>query len=275
MATLNNNPLFYHPFPGFEYCDHFTPIADIAVLLNLVTGLIIKKKRLLVILEIGSYSGATAIALAPYAEQLTCLDTWAGSDDRKDHINTIYKQQPHLILDAFKRNTAHLQNITAIKEHSQIVQTPSLPAFDFIFIDADHRYDAVKNDYNRWAPFLLDHGIICGHDYDTFQGVTQFANEIQAENKFNVWWKMKDDDSTVQKNKSIPCDFTQCGKDAHLFVVWGADSQRQQANVCRDHCNAIWDACEPQIKAGICWWIQSPPKTLRERESEMGGNGTT
>ena len=36
--------------------------------------------------------------------------------------------------------------------------------FDFIFIDADHKKEAVKEDFNNYIKLLSDHGIMCLHD---------------------------------------------------------------------------------------------------------------
>ena len=36
---------------------------------------------------------------------------------------------------------------------------------DFCYIDADHRYEAVKQDIELWIPKVKVGGIICGHDY--------------------------------------------------------------------------------------------------------------
>lgn len=38
-------------------------------------------------------------------------------------------------------------------------------AFDFVFIDADHSYEGVKNDIEAWYPKLKPSGFIGGHDY--------------------------------------------------------------------------------------------------------------
>lgn len=48
--------------------------------------------------------------------------------------------------------------------------------FDFAFIDADHRYDAVKADLAAWMPKAKH---IVGHDYNEaeFPGVVQAAHE--------------------------------------------------------------------------------------------------
>jgi hypothetical protein len=55
----------------------------------------------------------------------------------------------------------------------QILRMDSLQAaaqfedgfFDWIYIDADHHYEAVKADLNSWYPKLKNNGIIAGHDY--------------------------------------------------------------------------------------------------------------
>jgi len=36
---------------------------------------------------------------------------------------------------------------------------------DFVYLDADHSYQAVKDDLNAWYPKLKVGGIICGHDF--------------------------------------------------------------------------------------------------------------
>ncbi|MDP7291685.1 MAG: class I SAM-dependent methyltransferase, partial [Verrucomicrobiota bacterium] len=36
---------------------------------------------------------------------------------------------------------------------------------DFCYIDADHRYEAAKQDIELWLSKVKSGGIICGHDY--------------------------------------------------------------------------------------------------------------
>lgn len=38
-------------------------------------------------------------------------------------------------------------------------------SLDFVFIDANHAYDFVKQDINLWAPKVRPGGIVSGHDY--------------------------------------------------------------------------------------------------------------
>jgi predicted O-methyltransferase YrrM len=68
---------------------------------------------------------------------------------------------------------------------------------DFVFIDADHRYEAVKNDINAWQEKIKNGGILAGHDYDQpdWPGVRIAVNEWATKNskeifieQGNVWW---------------------------------------------------------------------------------------
>lgn len=47
-------------------------------------------------------------------------------------------------------------------EASFYIQDGSL---DLVFIDADHSYNAVKEDVELWQPKVRKGGILCGHDY--------------------------------------------------------------------------------------------------------------
>ena len=50
---------------------------------------------------------------------------------------------------------------------------------DFVFIDADHRYEAVNADIHAWFSKVRKGGMIIGHDYNPqeFPGVVQAVNE--------------------------------------------------------------------------------------------------
>jgi hypothetical protein len=49
---------------------------------------------------------------------------------------------------------------------------------DFVFIDADHVYDRVKEDILAWLPKVKPGGIIAGHDYNPPHEVKQAVDEI-------------------------------------------------------------------------------------------------
>lgn len=92
---------------------------------------------------------------------------------------------------------------------SHMVRMYSLPAadlfrdgeLDFVFIDADHSYEAVKQDINAWYGKVRSGGIIGGDDYATmWPGVPQAVNEFFANlglvvnvdrDEPRVWWVQK------------------------------------------------------------------------------------
>jgi Methyltransferase domain len=72
-----------------------------------------------------------------------------------------------------------------------LLNVPSLEAanglsdgtLDFVFIDADHGYDAVKADIAAWLPKIRPGGWVTGHDYDLekFPGVVRAVEETFAD----------------------------------------------------------------------------------------------
>jgi len=48
-----------------------------------------------------------------------------------------------------------------------------------VFIDANHKYQHVKEDIMAWLPKVKDSGILCGHDYCPAEtGVYRAVNEL-------------------------------------------------------------------------------------------------
>lgn len=57
-----------------------------------------------------------------------------------------------------------------------------LKKVDFIYLDGDHSYEAVKDDLQVWWPLVSDIGILAGHDYDVqHPGVVQAVDEFFAD----------------------------------------------------------------------------------------------
>lgn len=53
------------------------------------------------------------------------------------------------------------------------------PKLGFVYIDADHDYEAVRKNLEEWYPLLADNGILAGHDYaDSHPGVVRAVNEF-------------------------------------------------------------------------------------------------
>ena len=73
---------------------------------------------------------------------------------------------------------------TFIKDYSYNVAKTWDKGIDYIFIDGDHAYDSVKQDFNDWLPHVKKGGFIAFHDSALFRGwagwpdTSKFVGEI-------------------------------------------------------------------------------------------------
>ncbi len=144
------------------------------------------------VLELGSYKGKSTLALAYDSDAVVyCVDTF-NSDN-----TTVAKADT---LSAFLKNVSWLANvrpIVASTEQAKVLQDFELlpPEFKLIFIDADHRYEAVNRDFARFEDSVPAGGIVIFHDAygengeernTPWPGVTQFVKELER----NTDWKL-------------------------------------------------------------------------------------
>jgi predicted O-methyltransferase YrrM len=114
------------------------------------------------ILEIGSWKGRSAIAMAENTSGLVyCVDTWSGHLEASEHFSA------ECFMD-FLKNTKSFNNIIPIpleSSHVAAIMKPFGMHLDMIFIDGRHDYEGVVADISNWSPLLVEGGILCGHDY--------------------------------------------------------------------------------------------------------------
>jgi len=81
-------------------------------------------------------------------------------------------------------------------ETSKWIQDKSL---DFVFIDANHKYEFVKEDIEAWYPKVRSGGIVSGHDYYEFKsgrgGVIPAVDEFVERNGFELQTTEWDNDA--------------------------------------------------------------------------------
>jgi predicted O-methyltransferase YrrM len=135
-------------------------------------------------IEVGSWKGkssafmAAEIANSSKDIEFICIDTWEGSVEHRD-----FKELKNLY-DIFK------SNMKPLEKYYRPIKSKSLDAvnlfpdqsLDFVFIDASHEYEDVKNDIIAWFPKVKVGGVLAGHDYyennDYAPGVKMAVNEI-------------------------------------------------------------------------------------------------
>lgn len=106
---------------------------------------------------------------------------------QQETFEIIYNTIKSKFADYFKVHILRMTSKTAAKRFND-------NSLDFVYIDADHSYEAVKNDIKLWYPKVKKGGILAGHDYiSATPGVIKAVDECinGATIKYTVWWKKK------------------------------------------------------------------------------------
>lgn len=136
------------------------------------------------VLEIGSYLGASscyiAAALASRSGHLYCVDTWENQTMIEGERDTFYE---------FKNNISGLlEHITLVRKDSKNLTPSDFMAhpLNLVFIDGDHSYLGVKNDYEKTTPWIVGGGILAFHDCIAFEGVAKVIGEALASGSWKI-----------------------------------------------------------------------------------------
>ena len=146
----------------------------------------IRNKTNVIGAEIGVERGETAKRLLslPNIRDYYCIDNWRydpvyakvakHKNTMRNHTQTMFS----LFLTRASKFTDRIRIITAKSEEA--VKLFGDEFFDFVFIDATHSYECVRQDILIWTPKVKPGGFLCGHDYgaDLFPGVKQAVDEI-------------------------------------------------------------------------------------------------
>jgi len=125
--------------------------------------------------EVGSFQGASAaymaveIANSGKKIKFDCIDIWNRFTNGGLYLKSPESVPEDLVYQLFLNNTE------IVREYINAIRAPSTVAaswykdssLDFIFIDANHEYPAVRDDLNSWFPKLKKGGHIAGHDWDS------------------------------------------------------------------------------------------------------------
>lgn len=100
-------------------------------------------------LEIGSNYGGTTAGFCRLFKKVITIDI--AHNPNFDKLKSKYLGYSYIIGDSTSNDTLDLIKSLGIK-------------FDFIFIDGDHSYEGVKNDYEKFKQFLAHDGFMGFHD---------------------------------------------------------------------------------------------------------------
>lgn len=133
-----------------------------------------------IFVECGAWLGKSSSYLCDKAQdriRIYIVDSWLGSENE---LNTTHKlTQTDDIYKLFLENMGD-RKFTVIRKLSlNAAQSFKDESCDVIFIDMDHRYEAVKQDIQTWLPKVKAGGYLAGHDYESgWQGVVNAVDEL-------------------------------------------------------------------------------------------------
>jgi SAM-dependent methyltransferase len=193
VALMGSNP--YEGFDASGYVLDVTGWQSHHPLFEAIINQI--KPRL--ILEVGTWKGASAIHMARLARkqdpaaQVLCVDTWLGSH-RVLWMNPELRKQLNLKHGYPQQYFQFLANVLLTDLQDAIFPLPMTSysatnmianaglEFDLVYIDAHHDEDEVAGDLRRCYPLLRPGGIMFGDDYSGVEpGVIKAVNRFAAE----------------------------------------------------------------------------------------------
>lgn len=146
-----------------------------------------------VIAEVGVWKGDSVCHLASRLPHATvyAVDLWENTY-RYRHLPKLQSQVP-TVYESFASNVARwgVKNIKPVQGISwEVADSFEDESFDFVYIDADHSYEAVVKDIRAWLPKVKRGGFLAGHDYDNpkHPGVKTAVDELLGQiQTFDGW----------------------------------------------------------------------------------------
>ena len=146
--------------------------------------------------EVGTYLGEYAAELLRRVafRKLFCIDLWNGCGMSKKYDGSKVYSLCQSRLDQFGRRVDMIR-CSSIDGAGRF----EMRNLDFIYIDADHSYEACKADIKAWFPCLRSGGMLAGHDYCNRRGkgVKRAVDELFHSNAHHTfercpsWWLIK------------------------------------------------------------------------------------
>jgi hypothetical protein len=115
-------------------------------------------------IELGCYMGESTMLFAAsnIFDKIYTIEPHEGHEIFSEN----YGYSWELVKEQFEINTRYFDNISLISDYSHnVVDRFKDNSIDFIYIDANHSYESVKQDLILYYPKVKQGGYIGGHDY--------------------------------------------------------------------------------------------------------------
>lgn len=158
---------------------------------------IVENQKPKCVLEIGTANGGTLFSFSRLASNDATI---VSIDLPQGKFGAGYPEWKIPVYESFAKKD---QTIHLLREDSHTAATFEKAKkilngkkVDFLFIDADHLYEGVKQDFLQYKELVADNGLIGFHDIahnpNPIYGVEKFWNEIKTEYKYHEFIKNKD-----------------------------------------------------------------------------------
>ena len=135
------------------------------------------------VVEIGSHRGKSiccmgtgCIEAGNYNARLFAIDLWTSTTKTFQHYHS---QETWEIFNKQVAQMGLTDMVRPIMKSSLLASMKRKKPIHLLFIDANHAYEHVREDYLVWHKFIPEGGRIAFHDYKTrFKGVTRVIDEI-------------------------------------------------------------------------------------------------
>ena len=132
-----------------------------------------RERKPLSVLEIGTYYGGTLyhwLQNATPGAMVVSVDSYATDIDNR-HLYPEWTPED-VTLRVVEGDTRAPSTLAEVREYSD--------SYDWIFIDAGHRYEEVKNDWETFGELVAEGGLVCFHDVN-YPDVARLYSEIRSE----------------------------------------------------------------------------------------------
>jgi len=157
----------------------------------------VAEKKYRVLVELGTWKGHSIMYLAKKLKQqnydfdLYGVDLFDDSPIHENKGNEYLKPQMKYLWDVYNENLIRSnvrEVVKDIKKNSwEAANEFENESVDFIFIDADHKYESVVKDIQAWLPKLKVGGVMSGHDYtQPTAGVKKAVEELLPDFKLGT-----------------------------------------------------------------------------------------
>lgn len=136
-------------------------------------------------LEIGVHNGTSMSYVVSSNKSINCIgvDLFQNTIERYNHDNLQYERTKHNILKSnknskitlIKGNSFHTSTLDEVKTQLNNNQ------LDILFIDGDHSYNGIKNDFTNYSPLVKKGGFIVMDDYNPhYPGIIKFCDNLSS-----------------------------------------------------------------------------------------------